>query len=108
MNILLIIFGFIIIVAKINEINSNVNINKTYLEEFNNLIENINNNYDIQYKLSWGKNKYELNNEVKEINFYRLGWDKTNVAIDSSNLTLTKEEFESIYNDYKLAMQNSN
>ena len=71
-------------------------------------IENINNNYDIQYKLSWGKNKYELNNEVKEINFYRLGWDKTNVAIDSSNLTLTKEEFESIYNDYKLAMQNSN
>ncbi|MDD3263440.1 MAG: hypothetical protein PHT94_00930 [Candidatus Nanoarchaeia archaeon] len=46
MNILLIIFGFIIIIAKINEINSNVNINKTYLEEFNNLIENINNNYD--------------------------------------------------------------
>lgn len=68
-------------------------------------IEKVKNNYEINYKLSWGTNTYELNNENKVVEFYSLGWDKTDIAIDDNQNYLTQSEFDTVFINYKLAMQ---
>ena len=63
-------------------------------------IKRVNGSYDIEYLLSFGTLNYADIPEPFTKEFYRIGWNKTDVAMDGDYNDISKEEFLKIYEKY--------
>lgn len=64
-------------------------------------IKRVNGSYDIEYLLSFGTLNYTGIPEPLTKEFYRIGWNKTDVAMDGDYNDISKEEFLKVYEKYK-------
>ena len=64
-------------------------------------IKRVNDSYDIEYLLSFGTLNYTDIPEPFTKEFYRIGWNKTDVAMDGDYNDISKEEFLKLYEKYK-------
>lgn len=64
-------------------------------------IKQVNGSYNIEYLLSFGTLDYTDIPEPFTKEFYRIGWNKTDVAMDGDYNDISKEEFLKIYEKYK-------
>ena len=64
-------------------------------------IKRVNDSYDIEYLLSFGTLNYTDIPEPFTKEFYRIGWNKTDVAMDGDYNDISKEEFLKIYEKYE-------
>ena len=64
-------------------------------------IKRVNGSYDIEYLLSYGTLNYTGIPEPFTKEFYRIGWNKTDVAMDGDYNDISKEEFLEIYEKYE-------
>ena len=69
-------------------------------------IKQVNGSYDIEYLLSFGTLNYTDIPEPVTKEFYRIGWNKTDVAMDGDYNDISKEEFLEIYEKYSVPEQN--
>ena len=63
-------------------------------------IKRVNDSYDIEYLLSFGTLNYTDVSEPFTKEFYRIGWNKTDVAMDGDYNDISEEEFLKIYEKY--------
>ena len=63
-------------------------------------IKRVNGSYDIEYLLSFGTLNYANIPEPFTKEFYRIGWNKTDVAMDGDYNDISKEEFLKLYEKY--------
>lgn len=63
-------------------------------------IKRVNGSYDIEYLLSFGTLNYTDISELFTKEFYRIGWNKTDVAMDGDYNDISKEEFLKVYEKY--------
>lgn len=64
-------------------------------------IKQVNDSYTIEYLLSFGTLNYADISEPFTKEFYRIGWNKNDVALDGNYNDISKEEFMKIYEKYK-------
>ena len=69
-------------------------------------IKGVDGSYEIEYLLSFGTLTYADIPEPFTKEFYRIGWNKTDIAMDGDYNDISKEEFLEIYEKYSVPEQN--
>ena len=69
-------------------------------------IKGVDGSYEIEYLLSFGTLTYADIPEPFTKEFYRIGWNKTDIAMDGDYNDISKEEFMKIYEKYSELEQN--
>ena len=64
-------------------------------------IKRISDSYEIEYLLSFGTLTYANIPEPFTKEFYRIGWNKTDIAMDGDYNDISREEFLKLYEKYE-------